>query len=88
MFIERGVTYIDGILAGGIRDGKYGVGVILAEKPLRAVGVFTKNRVKAAPVKLTSSMLNNGVECVVVNSGNANAFTGKRGEEMCIRDRN
>ncbi|HET7670296.1 MAG TPA: bifunctional glutamate N-acetyltransferase/amino-acid acetyltransferase ArgJ [Burkholderiales bacterium] len=42
-------------------------------------GVFTRNRFCAAPVALAKKHLRNGVRALVVNTGNANAGTGKEG---------
>jgi glutamate N-acetyltransferase/amino-acid N-acetyltransferase len=45
-----------------------------------AAGVFTRNRVTAAPIILTREHLEGGrLSAVIVNSGNANAFTGQEG---------
>ena len=52
----------------------------MTDQPAAAAGVFTKNRVKAAPVLLCQRRLRNGaVQAVLVNSGNANACTGDAG---------
>ena len=52
----------------------------LSEQPCTAAGVFTRNRVKAAPVLLCQKRLRSGAaRAVLVNSGNANACTGERG---------
>jgi glutamate N-acetyltransferase/amino-acid N-acetyltransferase len=54
--------------------------------PAAAAGVFTENWVKAAPVLLTQQQLQEGrCQAVLVNSGNANACTGKRGMEDAKR---
>lgn len=48
--------------------------------PVTAAGVFTTNRVQAAPVRVTREHLDDGrAAAVVANSGNANAATGERG---------
>ncbi|MBN2467341.1 MAG: bifunctional glutamate N-acetyltransferase/amino-acid acetyltransferase ArgJ [Deltaproteobacteria bacterium] len=55
-------------------------GLIFSEKPAVAAGVFTSNWVKAAPLLLTREHLHgNKCQAVLVNSGNANACTGKEG---------
>lgn len=47
---------------------------------LAAAGVFTSNRVKAAPVLWSEQVLKGGlVSAVVLNSGGANACTGPQG---------
>ena len=47
-------------------------------------GVFTQNRFCAAPVILARKHLKNDVQALVVNTGNANAGTGKRGLEHAM----
>jgi len=47
-------------------------------------GVFTQNRFCAAPVILARKHLRNDVQALVVNTGNANAGTGKRGLEHAM----
>ncbi|MFC1907803.1 bifunctional glutamate N-acetyltransferase/amino-acid acetyltransferase ArgJ [Chloroflexota bacterium] len=57
-----------------------GLGILFSEKPCGAAGVFTTNKIKAAPVVLCQERLQNGrAVAIVVNSGCANAFTGKQG---------
>jgi glutamate N-acetyltransferase / amino-acid N-acetyltransferase len=54
--------------------------VALSEVPASAVGVFTQNRVRAAPVRVCQERLPAAdVRGVVVCSGNANACTGRQG---------
>ncbi|MFI6512833.1 bifunctional glutamate N-acetyltransferase/amino-acid acetyltransferase ArgJ [Streptosporangium sp. NPDC050855] len=66
-----------GIKAGGARD----LALIVNDGPSRAAaGVFTVNRVKAAPVLWSQQVLSGGrVHAVVLNSGGANACTGPLG---------
>ncbi len=65
-----------GIKHGGGPD----LGLVVADEPVAAAGVFTRNRVKAAPVVVSSERLERGrAQAVLVNSGNANACTGKAG---------
>ncbi|MCA9582396.1 MAG: bifunctional glutamate N-acetyltransferase/amino-acid acetyltransferase ArgJ [Myxococcales bacterium] len=62
------------------KAGKKDLGLILAERPVPAAAVFTKNVVRAAPVELASERLRGGrCQAVLVNSGNANACTGAVG---------
>ena len=51
----------------------------------RVAGVFTQNRFCAAPVILARKHLKNDVQALVVNTGNANAGTGKRGLENAMQ---
>ena len=83
--ISGGITAPKGFLASGIyagikRNKKLDLAVLYSERDAVAVGVFTMNRVKAAPVILTQRQIRSGAaRAVIVNSGNANACTGKRG---------
>ncbi|MDD5153437.1 MAG: bifunctional glutamate N-acetyltransferase/amino-acid acetyltransferase ArgJ [Desulfovibrionales bacterium] len=64
------------------KPGRLDVGLIYAEKPAVAAGVFTRNRVKAAPVIISRERLRRGAaQAILVNSGNANACTGEQGLE-------
>lgn len=90
--ISGGITAPKGFLASGVyagikRNKKLDLAIIYSERDAVAAGVFTTNRVKAAPVILTQRQIKRGtVRAVIVNSGNANACTGKQGmadaEEM------
>jgi glutamate N-acetyltransferase/amino-acid N-acetyltransferase len=77
--IEGGICAVRGVSANGIKAGKMGIAVILAEGP--AAGVFTKNKVTAAPVTLSKGVIDthHRLSAVIANSGNANAFTGDDG---------
>lgn len=87
--IPGGVTAVQGFKAAGVHAGiktsnktKPDVAVIFSETPAAVGGVFTKNLVKAAPVTLSQKVVAGGIaQAVVVNSGNANACTGREGEE-------
>ena len=60
--------------------GRLDLGLIFSEVPAVAAGVFTTNKVKAAPVVLGIERIKDGLcQAIVVNSGNANACTGIRG---------
>jgi len=87
-FIPQGtVTSPEGFFAGATSAGiskkagdKQDLGILFSEAPCVAGGVFTTNRIKAAPVVLSQERLKQGrVGAVVVNSGCANACTGERG---------
>ena len=59
---------------------KKDLALIYSEIPAVASAVFTKNKVKAAPVLLSMKNIKKGlISAIVVNSGNANACTGKQG---------
>ncbi|HWQ15443.1 MAG TPA: bifunctional glutamate N-acetyltransferase/amino-acid acetyltransferase ArgJ [Roseiflexaceae bacterium] len=62
--------------------------LVAAEGPCSAAGVFTTNKVKAAPVRYDQEVLAanpGGIRAVVVNAGNANACTGPQGMVDCRR---
>ncbi len=69
-----------GVACGLKASGRRDVALIVSDTPAAAAGVFTTNRVKAAPVVIGRERLRGGrVQAIVVNSGNANAFTGRAG---------
>ncbi|EFK98756.1 MULTISPECIES: bifunctional glutamate N-acetyltransferase/amino-acid acetyltransferase ArgJ [Streptomyces] len=70
-----------GIAAGIKSSGQPDLALVVNQGPrLAAAGVFTSNRVKAAPVLWSEQVLKGGqVSAVVLNSGGANACTGPRG---------
>ncbi|WP_371679364.1 bifunctional glutamate N-acetyltransferase/amino-acid acetyltransferase ArgJ [Streptomyces sp. NBC_01276] len=70
-----------GIAAGIKANGNPDLALVVNDGPrLAAAGVFTSNRVKAAPVLWSEQVLRGGaVSAVVLNSGGANACTGPRG---------
>ena len=68
------------VCAGIKKNGKKDLALIVSDTPAAAAGVFTKNRVQAAPVRLDKQRLSSGVcRAVIVNSGNANCCTGDQG---------
>lgn len=70
-----------GIAAGIKENGNPDLALVVNNGPrLAAAGVFTSNRVKAAPVLWSEQVLKGGqVSAVVLNSGGANACTGPKG---------
>ncbi len=71
---------------GGVKAGdRLDLGLIFADEPAVASGVFTRNRVRAAPVTISERRLKSGLcQAVLVNSGNANACTGKQGQQAAL----
>lgn len=65
----------------GIRYEKKDLGLIVSEVPASVAGVFTTNAVQAAPIKVTKEVVyqTKKMQAIIVNSGNANACTGKQG---------
>jgi len=66
---------------GSNKGQKRDLALIVSETPATVAGLFTTNQVCAAPVKVCVERLKKGnlVQVLVVNSGNANACTGKQG---------
>jgi glutamate N-acetyltransferase/amino-acid N-acetyltransferase len=71
-----------GVKAGIKASGRPDVGLLICDQPATAAAVFTANLVVAAPVIVGREHISSGkLRGVVVNAGNANACTGKRGEK-------
>jgi glutamate N-acetyltransferase / amino-acid N-acetyltransferase len=66
--------------AGSEKGAKLDLALIVSDRPATVAGMFTTNQVCAAPVKLCVPRVKKGrAQAIVVNSGNANACTGKQG---------
>ncbi|TMT01672.1 bifunctional glutamate N-acetyltransferase/amino-acid acetyltransferase ArgJ [Apilactobacillus kunkeei] len=74
--IKSGSTH-----AGFKEDGKLDMCWIVSNTPAAAAGVYTTNQFKAAPVQVTKKTidLKHELQAIIVNSGNANSFTGDEG---------
>lgn len=89
--ITGGVTAATGFEAAGIEAGvKYqnrkDLALVYSETPCISAGVFTSNVVKAAPVTWDRELVRGGskpIHAVVINTGIANACTGREGYEIC-----
>lgn len=88
--IKGGVTAAKGFRAAGTAAGiKYkdrmDMAMIYSEVPCGVAGTFTKNIVKAAPVKWDQKVVyeTKAAQAVVINAGIANACTGKEGMDCC-----
>jgi glutamate N-acetyltransferase/amino-acid N-acetyltransferase len=90
---DGSVTSPKGFYAGatsaGIKKGggvRLDLGMLFSERPCTAAAVFTRNRIKAAPVALSRRRLRDGTAlALVVNSGCANAGTGRKGLKDAVR---
>ena len=78
-FISGGVVAAKGFRAAGIHAGirknktKKDLALIMADKPVAAAAVYTRNLVKGAPLTVTAEHLRNGyAQAIICNSGNAN----------------
>lgn len=88
--IEGGVTAAAGFFAACTAAGiKYkdreDMALVFSKTPCRAAGTFTRNVVKAAPVKWDQKIVKESefAQAIVVNAGIANACTGKEGFDYC-----
>ena len=92
--IEGSITAPQGFLASGVfcdikrlgtgkgsdKGKKRDLALIISQVPATVAGMFTTNQACAAPVKVCVERVKKGrAQAVVVNSGNANACTGKQG---------
>ena len=88
--IKGGVTAAKGFEAAAAAaaikyQGRTDMALVYSEKPCHAAGTFTTNIVKAAPVKWDQKIVKESpyAQAVIVNSGIANACTGKEGMGYC-----
>jgi len=81
--VVRGFRFA-GVVSGLRKEpNRKDLGIIVADTAVPAAGVFTTNRVKAAPVIVSSERVRRGqLRAVAVNSGSANCFTGKAGIKL------
>jgi glutamate N-acetyltransferase/amino-acid N-acetyltransferase len=78
---DKGIC-CQGFKANGVKEGKYGVAIILSEKEANCALMLTSNRIRAAPLIISKRNVGNGKAWgIVANSGNANAYTGEEGLE-------
>jgi glutamate N-acetyltransferase/amino-acid N-acetyltransferase len=69
-----------GVICGLKENGRKDLGLIYSEVPANVAGVFTQNRIQAAPVLLNRQRITRGVcRALIVNSGSANCCTGEQG---------
>ncbi len=86
------ITSAKGFLAGAVSAGlktkgekMADLGILLSEAPAVAAGMFTTNKIKAAPVILCQRHLaKRSAQAIIVNSGYANACTGEQGTRDAI----
>ncbi len=84
-WVSGGVTAAKGFRASGVSAGiktsrKPDLSLVVSDAPSTAVGVFTVNRVKAAPVVISQARLRRSrAQAVLLNSGCANCMTGRSG---------
>src|SRR5262245_60328090 len=70
---------------GSDKGQKLDLALIVSRTPAVVAGMFTTNQVCAAPVKVCAARMKTGrAQVIVVNSGNANACTGKQGMKDAV----
>lgn len=93
---SSGLVDTPGFLAAGVHcdirnkaDGRLDLALVRSEAPCAVAGVFTRNKMAAAPVRLGREQLALGIPVrgLVANSGNANACTGPEGLEDALKMR-
>jgi glutamate N-acetyltransferase/amino-acid N-acetyltransferase len=72
--IECGIKY----------KGRLDYSLIYSEKPCNAAGMFTTNKIFAAPVKLCRERIDNVIHAILINATNANACTGEQGYNSAL----
>src|SRR6516165_6407155 len=71
---------------GSDKGKKRDLALIVSKSPATVAGMFTTNQICAAPVKVCIDRVKKGrAQAIVVNSGNANACTGKQGLEDALK---
>jgi len=89
--LTGGITAVPGMLAAGMAAGikkgdVHDLALIASEREATAAGVFTLNKVVAAPVILDRQRLRRGKgRAILINSGNANACTGRQGYADAVK---
>ncbi|MCR1952474.1 bifunctional glutamate N-acetyltransferase/amino-acid acetyltransferase ArgJ [Clostridium sp. DSM 100503] len=86
LITTNGITAPQGFLASGIHCGlkknnlNLDLSLIYSTVPATAAGVYTKNKVKGAPIYITKEHLSNKkAQAIIINSGNANTCNGDDG---------
>jgi len=70
---------------GSEKGNKRDLALVVSSTPATVAGMFTTNQICAAPVKVCVERIKKGpVQAIVINSGNANACTGKQGMQDAL----
>lgn len=79
----KGLLSVPGIKVAGVHCGikKRGkdISLIYSEAPANWAGVFTTNKIKSHCIAFNKKRQNNKIQAILINSGNANTGTGKKG---------
>jgi glutamate N-acetyltransferase/amino-acid N-acetyltransferase len=75
-----------GVASGLKKNNDPDLGLIYSEVPASVAGIFTRNKIQAAPVQLDKQRITTGTcQAIIVNSGNANCCTGDQGMQDAVR---
>ncbi|GAQ94757.1 glutamate N-acetyltransferase [Thermodesulfovibrio aggregans] len=79
--------FLYSVAKAGIKyPDRYDIALIYSKRPAQVAGFFTTNQIKAAPVKICMKRIRSGqAQALILNSGNANACTGKKGIEDALK---
>lgn len=86
--IDQPKGFTAGGIHAGLRKSKRDFGWLYSDVPANAAGVYTQNTFRAAPLDVTQQALKHSgqLQAVVVNSANANSYTGEQGYRGCVRN--
>lgn len=81
---NKGIESVPGFSYAAVKCGirysdRLDYGIIVSDKPCNGAGVFTTNKIYAAPVRLCRQRIHNTLRVILVNATNANATTGEEG---------
>lgn len=88
--IDGGLETVSGYKFSSIKCGiryenRLDYTIIVPDVPCNAAGVFTTNKIYAAPVKICRERISNPVTAILINSTNANACTGDEGYSNAVK---
>lgn len=93
-FLDSGLAAVPGYSYSAIEcnikySGRLDYALIVADSPCNASGMFTTNKITAAPVILCQERIDTPIKAILINATNANACTGTEGKqnaELLTRD--
>ena len=90
IFEDLGLDAVTGFKTAAVKagikaSGNLDVAMIVSDSDCLGSGVFTQNKICAAPVRVCRKVLGTSKRAVIVNAGCANCCTGEQGEESALR---
>src|SRR6056297_745412 len=88
--LEGGLGNVPGFTFSAIECGiryqnRLDMALLFSAEPCHACGVFTQNKLCAAPVRLCRERINNPIQGILINATNANACTGEEGYKNALQ---